>query len=223
MFESFLRAKRYIESTLSARLTKLGCVNLPEFMNGRYIQAGEYLFEISPPIPGGKLDPLLVRDGYNLLNKTPFRVELIAAGFIHSQTMFFRAVQKQPLEEESSPGVYAIGTGDIAAMRVLNRRGQRVSMSLHRTLVHVDEAMISARRSNPRTVGRAQAYLVMRQRVPQTLYLNATSPTLENWRKAYQNRRNTGSLDDSAIAANDIYRQLQYLRPNKGERRTSSR
>jgi 20S proteasome alpha/beta subunit len=168
-------------------------------------------------VPGGKLDPLLVRAGYHLLNKTSFKVELIVAGFIKSQTMFFRAAQKQPLEEESSPGVYAIGTGQIAAMKVLNRRGQRVSMSLPRTLLHVHEAMTSARRCNPRTVGRAQAYLVMRKRVPQTLYLDAASPTLENWRKAYSRRRNTGSLDDSAIAARDIYGQLHNLRPNKGD------
>jgi|HubBroStandDraft_6_1064221.scaffolds.fasta_scaffold00205_54 20S proteasome alpha/beta subunit len=168
-------------------------------------------------VPGGKLDKLVLRAGIKRLEDTPFKVELIVAGFVESQTMFFRAAQKEALEEESSPGVYAIGTGQVAAMEVLNGRGQRVAMSLPRTLLHVHEAMVAARLANPRTVGHAQAYIVMRLRVPQTLYLKASAPILESWRKAYRDRRNTGSLDDSAIAARDIHGQLQYLLPNKGE------
>jgi hypothetical protein len=168
-------------------------------------------------VPGGKLDPLLVRAGYHLLRNTPFKVELIVAGFIRSQTMFFRAAQKQALEEESAPGVYAIGTGGVAAMRRLNRRGQHVAMSLPRTLLHVHESMIAARRSDPRRVGRPLVYLVMRKRVPRTLYLKADAPILESWRKVYRNRRNTGSLDDSKIAATDISHLLQFLQPKKGE------
>jgi 20S proteasome alpha/beta subunit len=168
---------------------------------------------VTGKVPGGKLDKLLLRAGYHLLRDTPLRVELIVAGYVHSQTMFFRAAQKRPLEEESSPGVYAIGTGQVAAMNALNRRGQRVAMSLPRTLLHVHEAMLAARRSDPRRIGRAQAYIVMRKRVPRTLYISAAAPTLENWRKAYRGRRNTASLDDSKVAALDIYHQLQHLRP----------
>lgn len=67
-------------------------------------------------VPGGKLDSLLVRAGYHLLERAAFKVELIVAGFVRSQTMFFRAAGKRPLEEESSPAVYAIGSGEIAAM-----------------------------------------------------------------------------------------------------------
>jgi hypothetical protein len=164
-------------------------------------------------VPSGKLDPLIIRAAYHLLRNASLKVELIVAGFVHHQTMFFRAVQKRPLEEESSPGVYAIGIGQVAAMKVLNRRGQRVAMSLPRTLLHVHEAMISARHSNPKLVGQPQGYIVMRKRVPRTLLLDAKAPVLENWRKAYRGRQNTGSLDDSKIAAFDIYHQLQYLRP----------
>jgi hypothetical protein len=169
-------------------------------------------------VPSGKLDDLILRAGAKRLEDTPLKVELIVAGFMRSQTMFFRAAQKQPLEEESAPGVYAIGTGQVAAMRRLNRRGQHVAMSLPRTLLHVHEAMIAAHNSDPRRIGRPLAYLVMRKRVPRTLYLKAAAPILESWRKAYRNRRNTGSLDDSKIAATDIYQQLEFLRPNKGER-----
>jgi 20S proteasome alpha/beta subunit len=167
-------------------------------------------------VPGGKLDKLLLRAGFHLLKNTPLKVELIVAGFVPSQTMFFRASQKQPLEEESSPGVYAIGSGQIPAMTQLNRRSQHVAMSLPRTLLHVHEAMIAARSSDPKGIGHPQAYIVMRKHVPQTLYLEANAPALENWRKAYRGRRNTGSLDDSKVAGIDIYQQLKTLKPIKG-------
>lgn len=168
-------------------------------------------------VPSGKLDDLVLRAGVNRLRDTPFRVELIVAGFARSQTLFFRAAQKQAVEEESSPAVYAIGTGQVAAMRVLNRRGQRVAMGLPRTLLHVHEAMIAARRSQPRIVGKPLVYIVMLRREPRTLYIDAASPILESWRKAYRGRRTTASLDDSRVASKDIYQQLQYLRPKKAK------
>ena len=166
-------------------------------------------------VPGGKLDELIYRAGAKRLEDTPLKVELIVAGFIQSETMFFKAARKEPLQEESSPGVYAIGIGDVAAMKVLNRRGQRISMSLARTLLHVHEAMRASRRAHPRLIGSAPVYLVMRKSVPRTLYISASAPILESWRRAYSKRRNTASLDDSKIAAMDIYHQLQYLRPVK--------
>jgi 20S proteasome alpha/beta subunit len=176
-------------------------ISLNEFVRGK--------------VPGGKLDSLLLRAGFHLLKDAPLKVELIMAGYANNHTMFFRAVQKAPLETESSPGVYAIGSGQVAAMRILNRRGQRVSMSLPRTLLHVHEAMVAARRSDNK-VGRPQAYIVMRKREPRTLYLPADATILESWRKAYRGRKNTGSLDDSKVASVDIYQQLKYLRPMKG-------
>jgi hypothetical protein len=166
-------------------------------------------------VPGGKLDSLLLRAGYSLLKGTPLPVEMIMGGFIRGQTMFFRAAQKENLQEESSPGVYVIGTGQVAAMRRLNRRGQHVSMSLPRTLLHLHEAMYAARNANRRHVGRAIGYIVIRQREPKVLFIAADAPVLENWRKVYRGRRNTGSLDDSKVTSLDIYQQLKILTPNK--------
>jgi len=164
-------------------------------------------------VPGGKLDKLILRAGVNFLKDAPLRVELIVGGFMRRRTMFFRAVQKNRLEEESSPGVYVIGTGQRHAMRVLNRRGQHFGMSLSRTLLHVHEAMIAARKEQ--TVGPATSYIVMRKHVPELLYLPTTSPTLDSWKRAYRERPNTASLDDSRVAGMQIYQQLRYLKISK--------
>jgi 20S proteasome alpha/beta subunit len=164
-------------------------------------------------VPGGKLDPLLLKAFENLLQSIHFKVEMIIAGFVGSQTMFFRASQKQSLQEEGSPCVYAIGIGQISAMRVLNRRGQHVSMSLPRTLLHVHEAMIAAHQAERRTVGHPKAYIVIRRRYGKILYIESSAPILESWRKSYKGRRTTASLDDSKIPATDIYQQLRILIP----------
>jgi hypothetical protein len=166
-------------------------------------------------LPGTKkLDELVLRAGHSFMLNTPFKVELIVAGFVGDQTMFFRAVQKNRLEEESSPGVYAIGSGQRRAIRAFNKRGQNYAMSLPRTLLHVHEAMIAARRD--KHVGKATGYIVMRKRVPQILFLPTNSPALENWRKAYEHRPFTTSLDDSRVAGLDIYQQLKFLRQMPG-------
>ncbi len=83
-------------------------------------------------------------------------------------------------------------------------------MSLARTLLHVHEAMLAARNSERKGVGRAKYYVVLKKCEEQPLYLDANSPTLESWRKAYRGRKTTASLDDSTIAAKDIYMQLHY-------------
>jgi hypothetical protein len=167
-------------------------------------------------VPGGKLDKLLIRAGYHLLRKTPFEVQIIAGGFMGRDTMFFRGANKLRLEQESSPGVYAIGAGHRHAMRVLNKRGQNYAMSLPRTLLHVHEALIAARKE--RTVGPATAYIVLRKHTAQVVYLPANSPTLEQWRKAYSGWRSTAALDDSHVAAIEIRQQLlvhKNIRPKR--------
>jgi hypothetical protein len=161
----------------------------------------------------GGMDDLVLRAGLSFMEDTPFRVELVVAGFIRGQTMFFRGAQKNRLEEESSPGVYVIGSGQIHAMNVLTRRQQNHGASLPRTLLHVHEAMIAARAE--KTVGTAAGYIVMRKHVARMTFIGASSPTLESWRKAYADRATTASLDDSRVAAMDIYQQLKYLHPIK--------
>ncbi len=160
-------------------------------------------------VPGGKLDQLLIRACQHLLKDTHLRVHLILVGFVNGQGVFIRAVQKEALQEESSPAVYAIGAGSPHAMRVLNQRGQHHGMSLPRTLLHIHEAMHEARKEQ--TVGPAFGYLMIRKREQKILHLPSTSSILEGWRKAYAKRPTTASLDDSRIAAVQIRQQLQVF------------
>src|SRR5437899_11713569 len=82
----------------------------------------------------GRMDELVLRAGLSFMQDAPFKVQLIAAGFMRGQTMFFRAVQKARIQEETSPGIYVIGSGQLHAMNVLNRREQHTHMSLARTI-----------------------------------------------------------------------------------------
>jgi hypothetical protein len=161
-------------------------------------------------VPGGKLDDLLLRACHNLLKETQLRVHLLVVGFVKGSGVFLRAIQKDALQEEPSPGVYAIGAGSVQAMRVLNRRGQNYGMSLPRTLFHMHEAMLAAKKET--TVGPAQGYIVIRKRVPVILFVRPDSLTMANWTKVYAKRRNTGSLDDSKVAAMEINQQLLPLK-----------
>lgn len=177
-------------------------ISLPEFLSGK--------------VPKGKLDKLLLKAGHSLLENTPMPVELIVAGFMGDQTMFFKGSEKRPLEEESSPGVYTIGSGALAAMGHLNKRGQGIPMSLARSLLHVHEAMSIARESDPLRIGNAEAYFVTKKRHQDILFIRAGAPILESWKKVYKDRNNTASLDDSGVAAKDIYHQLKIY-PVTGE------
>jgi hypothetical protein len=169
-------------------------------------------------VPGGKLDQLLIRACHHLLKDALLRVHLLVVGFVNGHGVFLRAVQKEPLQEESSPGVYVIGAGSLHAMRVLNRRGQNHGMSLPRTLLHIHEAMCEARKES--TVGPAFGYLIIRQRVPTILFLPSSATILEDWRKSYAKRTTTASLDDSRVAGFQIYQQLQVFEvPHQYKRR----
>ena len=90
---------------------------------------------------GVKIPRLVVEYGMAVLEQTPFKCELIVGGFVGEHGMFFKASQKEHIQEETSPGVYAIGIGQTSAMRHLNERGQNVHMTLPRTLLHVYEAL----------------------------------------------------------------------------------
>jgi hypothetical protein len=163
-------------------------------------------------VPGG-MDDLVVRAGLSFMEDAHFEVALVVAGFIRGQTMFFRADRKNRLQEESSPGIFVIGSGQVHAMNVLTRRQQSYAASLPRTLLHVHEAMVAARAE--KTVGKALGYIVIRKHVPRILFIEACSPLFEDWRKAYAGRPSTATLDDSRPAAMQIYHQLKYLHPVK--------
>ena len=180
--------------------TKMG-ISLTEWVQGKVV---------------GGMDKLVLRAGLSFMKDAPLRVELIVAGFARGQTMFFRAVQKRRLEEESSPAVYVIGKGQVHAMDVLNRRSQNHFMSLPRTLLHLHEAMLAAREE--KTVGPANGFIVMRKHVPEIAFLPADAPCIREFSVAYKTRTNTGSLDDSRVAAMNVYQQLKILKITKGNR-----
>ncbi|MGH9684860.1 MAG: hypothetical protein ACRD4S_14760 [Candidatus Acidiferrales bacterium] len=157
---------------------------------------------------GVKMHKLIVQYGLSILEQTPFKCELIVGGFIGDHGIFFKASQKENLQEETSPGVYAIGIGQVAAMRHLNKRGQNIHMGLPRTLLHVYESLYL---SQSQYVGPPPPLLVIiTKREPRIMVY----PTrlLENWRKAYQNRTTTASLDDSGVAAKDVSSRLRLLK-----------
>jgi len=76
-------------------------------------------------IHGGKMSRLVVKFGHEILENTPFKCEMIVCGHIEPHGIFLRASQKEHVQEETSPGVYAIGCGQVSAIRHLNKRGQR--------------------------------------------------------------------------------------------------
>jgi hypothetical protein len=159
-------------------------------------------------LPGIKFHRLFLEYGLQLLKQTPFRIEMIIGGYSGDHGMFFRAVGKEHLEEETSPGVYAIGSGQVKAMEHLNKRGQNIHMSLARTLLHVYEAMLAAQSTN---VGPPPEYVgVIKKREPKPLVYPLRS--LETWRTAYASRPNTASLDDSSGAGTEVLSRLAYLK-----------
>lgn len=79
-------------------------------------------------VPKGKMSSLIVRAGLHILKQVPLNAALIVGGFGDRHGFFLRASEKEAMQEETSPGVYAIGNGQVAAMRHLNKRGQNVHM-----------------------------------------------------------------------------------------------
>ena len=157
---------------------------------------------------GVKMHPLIVKYGAEIMENTPFKCEILVGGFIGAHTMFFKASMKEQIEEESSPAVYAIGIGQVAAIRHLSKRGQNVHMSLTRTLLHVYEALYV---SQSQYVGPPPEYVaVIRKREP-GIWVFPTA-ALENWRKIYQVRETTAGLDDSSVAAREVLSKLDGLK-----------
>lgn len=158
-------------------------------------------------LPSGKMHKLIVRAGLHILKQAPFNAALIVGGFCGSHGLFFRASQKEIIQEETSPAVYAIGNGQVAAMRQLNKRGQNIHMSLPRTLLHVYEAMHVAQ---SKYVGPPpKAVAVIRKHEDRVMLYPLRS--LEGWRKTYESRQSTAGLDDSSLAGKEVLFRLKVL------------
>ena len=159
-------------------------------------------------IKGVRMNRLIVECGRTIFESTRLPVEMIVAGFSGEFGVFFRAIRERLSEEETNPALFAIGTGQVTAMDHLNRRGQNSHMSLGRTLLHIYEAMLLAQ---SKSVGPPPEYvMIIRKRVPQILVYPLLS--LETWRKAYESKPNTASLDESSVAGAEVLNRLRELR-----------
>lgn len=148
---------------------------------------------------GHDIHPVLIRVGLKIFDETSLPVQLILAGFLNDgRLIFYRADQKAAIDQSTSPGVLVIGTGAVAAMDHLSRRGQNADCSLARSLLHVHEALKKARRID-QYVGRPSAYFVIRKN-GQMGRFPADSRLLRNWAKVYGKRKTTWSLQNSKIA-----------------------
>lgn len=158
--------------------------------------------------PRGKLDPLILKAGEDLIRAEPLHVEMIVGGFLaNSQLVFYKASGKRHLEQSTAPGVYVIGTGGQAAMDHLNRRGQNADCSLARSLLHIAEAADAARKANRSTVGKPSHFVIMwkdggMERFPPECQI------IKDWKRAYKNRSSTWSLQNKKVAEVQIQHQM---------------
>jgi len=159
-------------------------------------------------VKGVRMNRLIVECGKTIYENTRLPVEMIVAGFSGGYGVFFKAIRERLSEEETHPGVFAIGSGQLAAMQQLNKRGQNSHISLGRTLLHIYEAMLLAQ---SKSVGPPPEFAsIIRKDVPQILVYPLRS--LETWRKAYESRASTASLDETPITGVEVMNRLRYLR-----------
>lgn len=150
-------------------------------------------------VPAGKLDPLLLTAGKELIQNTKFEAQAVIAGFIRGRSIFYKADFRKHVECSSSPGIYAIGVGAPLAMNHLNKREQNTGCSFARSLLHVAEALDEARKEPSGTVGKPSRFLVLAEDGSTAEFL-PDHPTLLGWKKAYARRKSTWSLQNCKIA-----------------------
>lgn len=150
-------------------------------------------------VPAGKLDPLTLKAGEVLIQNTPFEVEVIVAGFVRGNPMFYKASGKRPIELSSAPGIHVIGTGGALAMEHLNRREQNTGCSFARSLLHVAEALDEAKKEPQGTVGGPSRFSAIGKDGSMAQF-HPDNPRLLAWKKVYANRSSTWSLQNSKIA-----------------------
>jgi hypothetical protein len=155
-------------------------------------------------VPGGHMNQFIHDAVRSFLDGLSFEVALIVAGFLpDGNLLFYKASGKRHVEASTTPGVYVIGSGGGLAMDHLNKRQQCIDYGLPRTLLHVSEALDEARKVTDGSVGPPQAFTIVGCD-GQTSKIDADAHLLRDWKKAYKNRANTASLDDSEIAHGQV-------------------
>lgn len=104
---------------------------------------------------------------------------------------------------EMGAGHFAVGLGDVVALKQLHRRRQEPYMSAPRTLLHIAEAMECARKYEPKYIGKPADYSVLMpsrdiKRFP------ASSPVLAEWIRDFKKK-------DSAKMQSDRYFRNQFM------------
>ncbi len=105
-------------------------------------------------------------------------------------------------------------------MSHLNKRGQNLECGLSRTLLHISEALDEARNVSDKSVGKPMGLTIM-FRNGDMARLPADAAFLREWKAAYKDRDDTGSLDHSDIARHHVRAQLLKHRPRPSAYRRS--
>ncbi len=160
-------------------------------------------------VSGGKLDPLILTAGKELIKNTDFPAHMLLAGFIDDRLVWIRADRRNQLQTNVSPGIFVIGSGGAIhdAMNHLIFREQSAERGLPSSLLHVYEALKKARRD--KTVGAAAHYFIAWRNSQRVERFPADSHLLKGWAKAYKDRTNTTSLDTKKLAELQVEMQLQ--------------
>jgi hypothetical protein len=177
-------------------------------------------------LPDGKpLDRMAFDYGRILLQEVEnsFENGLIVAGFADGERIFLKGYKTRPVEEASSPHIHVIGYQPAAleAMKLLTLRHQNIDMTLPRTLFHVHEAMLTARKFGNKMVGMPAAYSIIRDRSAKrpngVSRFHADSPLLKDWLRAYKKRADTWALD-TGLAEIMVRNQTRVHTPRKANR-----
>lgn len=148
-----------------------------------------------------EMDTTVFRAGRGLIRRTGLPVHVILGGFLgQGRPLLLRMTGIDDIEEEVN--CCAIGSGMVAATDHLNRRGQNVHMSLARSLLHISEALLRAKRKDI-YVGTPSPYSIITAngswRFP------AACSLMGDWRRKY---RNNSQALDSDKTANQQVREL---------------
>jgi hypothetical protein len=158
-------------------------------------------------VPGGQLDPLILKAGQLLIANTQFPAEILVAGYVNGRILFYKASGRRQLEGSSSPGIFVIGTGGQLAMDHLTRRSQNLDCSLARSVLHVTEALDAARKEASGTVG-PPSNLVIITDEGKMGQMPPDSQAIIDLKRAYADRDSTWSLQRNNIANAQVRCQI---------------
>jgi 20S proteasome alpha/beta subunit len=109
-----------------------------------------------------------------------FPVWLIIGGFLGDNWVLMRSAGAGTISGGDTH--YAVGIGNVAALKCLHKRKHDMYSPAPMALVHVAEAMEAARKAAPRYIGKPGDYNVFRRNEP-IMRFHSDSPVLAAWLK----------------------------------------